>query len=293
MTTTLVVVWAVSALALLLVLISMSLWYRRRRTPALIGYDGLDLANRWVRSLRLVLLLVALYITANVMFTTPHFGGVLIAPGLGALLVVAGTAVIDWLIFGRQSKTRPTHPWRALPVRLLVVTLGTMAGLIVAIVLTAKRSGPDGVSYPEIWLEGDVWKWATITPYVGPAYTGPLTRLILVLAVVALAAIVAVMARPAYLPTEDYRAIERGLRRRAIRDILAAVLGAGATSLAIMAGDVAWVLAGDGPDVWQRSVVMMVAVGVGCAMVAIACWAFASLILLDQPAEDWRLVIPR
>jgi len=292
-TTTLVGVWAVSALGLLLILILMSVWYRRRRLPALIGYDELAKPNRWVRWMRLVVLAVALYVTAYTMFNTPQYGGVLIAPGMGALLVVTGTLVIDLLIFGHQSKIRPKRPWRALPARLLVLTVVCLAGLGVSIHLAAQWSTFDGVTYWDIWEKNGVYHWVTVTPFVGPAYTTPLARLSIILGVVAVAAIIGVLLRPAFLPTQDFQAIERGLRTRAIRDILAAVLGATATSLAIMAGNVAWVLSGDGPDVWQRTVTMVIAVGVGCAMVAVACWSFATLILLNQPTEDWRLVIPR
>jgi len=292
-TTTLVGVWAVSALALLLVLVLMSVWYRRRRAPALIGYDELIKFDRWVRWMRLVVLLVAVYITAYVAFHTPQYGGILIAPGLGALLVVAGTWLIDLLIFGHQSKIRPTKTWRALPGRLLVLVLASLAGLGASVFYTAQRSTVDGTTYYAIWQTNGVYHWTRIAPFVGPAYTQPLVRLSVILVLVAIAAIVGVLLRPAFLPTPDFQAIERGLRTRAIRDILVAVLGATATSLAIMAANVAWVLASDGPDIWQRSVQMVVAVTVGCAMLALACWSFANLILLDHPAEDWRLIIPR
>ena len=293
--------WVIAAVVLLFLLIFGGTWYRIRanRPPELYRqYDKLsaiDRQLRWGRLLAISLgLVVGLWATNST--ATNHYQAILVAPSLWAAICLIGFTGLDSLVLGLTPAAAPVSPPRVrscLPWKLLVV-LVLVSGLLVASIRWAGRmSASDGRSHFNSWVLDGVFNWGRRQPFPGAFYTSLLTYCYPAVLLLAVVGAVAVWKRQAYLPSARYAALDLGFRRRTIRDLVLACLGAASSALAMMGLNIAWAYASLGPGSPERTVVVAASGVVGGIALGLSFWVIANLVFLPSVDEQLdSLAIP-
>ena len=289
--------WVIAAVVLLFLLIFGGTWYRiRTNRPQELyrRYDRLSLIDRQLRWGRLLVislgLVVGLWATNST--ATNHYQAILVAPSLWAAICLIGFTGLDWLVLGLNPAGDPLPPPRVrtcLPWKLLGV-LFLVSGLLVASIHWAGRvSASDGRSHFSSWVLDGVFNWGRRQPFPGAFYTSLLTYCYPVVLLLGVAGAVAVWKRRAYIPSADYAVLDRGFRRRTIRDLVLACLGAASSTLAMMGLNIAWAYASLGPGSPERTVVVATSGVVGGIAMGLSFWVIANLVFLPSVNEQLEL----
>ncbi|MDR0848749.1 MAG: hypothetical protein LBN10_06870 [Propionibacteriaceae bacterium] len=293
-TTTLVMAWIASAFVLVVVLVTMSVWYSRRKRGRVEGYEGLARTDRYIRWIRIGIVFIAATTVFLLLKNQLDFATALLAPAVWSFIVIIGLVALDFAALARPSGPRvKRHLSVYLPTRLIVVSLLIVAVLGVIVWYAQREATFDQVSYLVVWVKDGHTQWATRSPFAAWGYTYPLLKLLGVVLLTAIVAVFAVLRRPQYLPAEEFSLLDRGFRRRTIKDILVAFTACLAASTGIVAGNICWTVNSIGPDNIERTAVIVGSGAIAVWMFVTTCWCLANLLLLPPLEEDWRAGLGR
>lgn len=288
-TTTIVMAWVASALVLMLILVTMSVWYSRRRLVRVDGYEGLERTERFIRWIRIGIFFVASTVVLLILKNKLDFATVLLAPTVWGFIVIIGLVVLDQVALARTPSPRVERRLTVyLSARIIVLIVLIVAALGAAVWYASQEATFDQVSHLVVWVNNGHTEWATRTPFAAWGYTFPMIKFLIALLAAAFVGILAVLSRPQYLPNEDYSLLDRGFRRRTIRDISVAFTACLAASTGIVTGNICWTVNSVGPDSIGRTGVIVGTGAVTGWMMVTTTWCMANLLLLPPLEEDWR-----
>ncbi len=293
-TTALLTVWVVGATLLMFLIMVVGTGWRRHR-----AWSGSHLPSRYKRLPRTERLigwpragvtLVGLAAAVWLVRSLPDYQGTLIGPGLWAGVTVVGLTLIDQLVLGRggggPTARRGARVPSCLPWKLIVLVILLTAALEFAVSWARGAATPDGRSHFDSWVLDGLAGSGSRHPFPGSAYTTPLLWSLAGVLLLTVGGVVLTLTRRVWRPGTRYTRLDRGLRRRTIRDLVLSLTGALSGSLALIGLDVAWAFASLGPGSTERTLVVAVSAVVGACCLVLTFWVLAQLLFLPLVAEE-------
>jgi len=281
--------WILAGAGLFFLLVFGATWFRRRRTRRPIHYPAMRNVDRLTFWLRVAIVVLAGWRAVSYTLSSPDWAGVLVAPAMWATMVIVGLVVVDQVVLGLHRtadgdrpgiRIRAILPWR------LFVLLAIMLGVAwYAARWATTYTALDGRSHVYSWVLDGVFGWNMWTPFPGPYYTARLPYWWGTVVGLAIVGTVVVLLRRPYLPSSRYGALDQGLRRRTVRDLWLAALGAVTATTALMGLDVAAAFGTVGPGSTQRAIAAAVAMVVGLWSLGLVFWVVSNLIVLSRVDE--------
>jgi len=278
--------WVAVAVAVLFLLLLGASWYRARLTKPLVPDRRLLAAGKALRRSRIVSLVLGLAAGIALALSSAgnHYGAALAAPAVWGLFVILGAVATDLLVIGHHRFTSQPHQFAylksATPWKLVGLLVALTVIMLYAMWWAAGASDPGGRSNTYTYDSLGTHHSVTADFFPGSFYSYPFLQVYPWMLILAVAGIVVASRREPFLPEAKYAGFDQGFKRRAIRDVVFACIGATSGAIALTGLGIAYgfALGASGPGTPERSVVA------GLSMVACATgtglffWAMANLV---------------
>ncbi|MCL2784703.1 MAG: hypothetical protein FWD55_04560 [Propionibacteriaceae bacterium] len=289
--------WVIAGGTLMCLLVFAMTWFRTRRDRPLVRYQRLQRIEAITQASRIGSAVIGLTAAIFVTVFTPNQQAILIAPSLWALVTMIGIVVTDHILLGRPAVPAGTEARRGTVLNLLPWRLLLVLALMVSIIVygarwAAGQAAIDGRSRVYSWVLDGVFDWGRSAFFPGRFYTLGLAFTVPVVLAATVGGIIVVFKRPLFLPSPKYLALDYGLRRRTIRDIVLVSLGAVSPVVAMMCLSIAWTYGSLGPGSPEHTLIVALSSVLAASGLVVSFWILANLIILPRVEEELYLLTP-